>query len=115
MIGRREFLAAIAAIPVVGLLVPKTQAIEKKPTLWLPETHRKVCCVGQGKKQCRYLGFDDDGKNCHCLKLYPVYRKKIDEQVTLFEQNSPFAHFVHDTHNLPLGDNCKGIHPTVVF
>jgi hypothetical protein len=60
-----------------------------------------VCKKGQGHKQCRYLGGDNEGNNI-CHKLNKVNKCLIDDVIF------PINHGLQHKLPFPLGDSCEG-------
>ena len=91
---RRQFVVATAASPVLLLLHP-----QKHP-----------CHYGDGERQCRYLDVHSySPRRYSCRKLCPDQRPKIDNEIALYLAS------LASTQGLPLGDNCPGVAPEILF
>lgn len=76
----------------------------------ITDEHLKVCQVGEGRKQCRYLATDVEEPKLYCLKVNKHTREIVDEEANSFTArmgNGRTKEFI-DKIDMPMGDNCAG-------
>lgn len=72
---------------------------------------KKICLLGQGADQCRYLAFDDDA-GCHiCYKQVEAKRRAIDKHCQKFIADAARMGMRPEQMGRPLANNCQGYPP----
>lgn len=93
--NRRTFVSAILG-SVFTPVVAQDKSIDPK-----------VCHGSKTGKDCRYFGVSDKTGIPCCLKLSPVHRQIVDEQVAIYFQERVSIPLI------PLDDNCSGCYPSL--